>query len=155
MNLEIYFTIDNNHISDKIKDEIRETCRLYTHQQGYTLVKFKEYYSHKYYSKVSEDAIKKGICVLNEMTMYLKFKSTNNIWFLYISTGNTFDSVGNLFKCNIFLLNRNINTNVQTCNYLIKEHIFNIYFRDYLMELFTTNHSLNYSNVFEKNKNEC
>ena len=147
MNLEIYCTIENHHISEKISKEIEDACRLYVQQQGYILVKFKKYSSHRFYSNISKDAIKKGICVLNEMAVYLKFRSTNNIWLLYISTGNTFDSNGNPFNSNIFLLNRNINA--KSCFYLIKEYFYNIYFKDYLMQLFESKHYLNYSNVFD------
>ena len=145
-NLEIYWTIEKYHISDKIKSEIQEICDLYAQKCGYKLIKFKKYDSYKYYSELAKDTVKKGICVLDEMLKYLKFKTNNNIWFLYIATGNIFDNNGNYIKGDVFLLNRDVNK--QKCHYFIKEHVYNIYFKEYLMNLFHSTHYLNYDKVF-------
>jgi hypothetical protein len=146
MNLEIYYTIERHHISEKIYKEIENTCSVYAKTQGYNLVKFKRYDSHKYYSDISKDVIKKGICIFNEMSMYLKFKSNNNIWFLYISHGNTIDNFGNICNANVFLLNRDIS--LCKVHYIIKEYTYNIYFKEYIQELCHTHNYLNYSKVF-------
>jgi hypothetical protein len=152
MNLEIYYTIENLQFSDKLEKEIYDFFKMQITEQGYNLIKFKKYFSNKYYSNIEKDNIKKGICVLNEMSTYLKFKSNNTIWFLYISNGNTISDKNLPIHTNIFLLNRNIN--IKQCNYLIKEYMYTIPLKQYLVELFTTKNYLNYDKVFKEEKNE-
>lgn len=63
-----------------------------------------------------DDIIKNGLLTFNEMFKNLKLKSTNEMWFFYISTGNIKDIYSNVF---IVLLNRN--PREQKCCYIINK----------------------------------
>lgn len=148
MNLEIYYTIENLQFSEKVEKDLFDFLQIHIACEGYNLIKFKKYYSNKYYSNIEKDAVKKGICVLNEMSTYLKFKSNNNIWFIYIANGHTFTQSNVPIHTNIFLLNKNIN--IKQCFYVIKEYLYTLHLKDYLNELFYTENHLDYNKVFDK-----
>jgi hypothetical protein len=144
--LEIYYTIENI-IED---DEIDNTISLYDFfsnkfSETYNLVKCKRYYSNKYYDKIGDHTIKKGLCVLDEMHKYVKYKTSPNIWFIYIASGNIVYASKNQ-KVDVLLINKNINT--RNCNYIVKSNCdFDMFVS--LEELFNTNNYLKYDKIFD------
>ena len=60
--------------------------------------------------------IKNGINIFNDMYNNLKLKTTNDVWFFYISNGDILDMYKNV---DVILLKKNIHE--QECNYNISK----------------------------------
>jgi hypothetical protein len=146
--LEIYYTIEN--IIEDTELEIDNTISLYDFfsnkfSKTYNLVKCKRYYSNKYYDKIENNVVKKGLCVLDEMHKYVKYKTSPNIWFIYISSGNIIHNSRNQ-KADVLLINKNIN--IRKCDYIIN-NTSNFDMFKYLDELFITKNYLKYDKIFD------
>lgn len=145
--LEIYYTIEN--ITEDL--EIDNTISLYDFfsnkfRDTYNLVKCKRYYSNRYYDKIEKNCIKKGLCVLDEMHKYVKYKTSPNIWFIYIGYGDIVYLSQNQ-KAHVLLINRDINH--KACNYIVNNDNSNFNMFLSLDELFCNNVFIKYDNIFD------
>lgn len=105
-----------------------------------------------------KDVIKRGLVTFNNMTRGLKLKSTNDAWFIYISSGN----INKLYE-NVFIILLNTEPLTKRCYYVINKKQLKIndnftksekletlkLFNTSLKELFGSNKTITYSNLEE------
>lgn len=98
----------NVYLTAKLK------CNVHVYQNITTLLKEKmDFKQH--------DIIKRGLSCFSEAFNLLKLKSTNNCWFIYISTGKISG-----FNDNVSLILLNKNPSIKECSYSITKKTFNV-----------------------------
>lgn len=156
--LDIYYRIDLNNQDIKA---LEKCLRVYldVHQnENYTIDKFIncDFIEESCQQSEGNDVIKRGLITFNKMTKELKLKTTNETWFIYISSGN----INKIYE-NVFVILLNKTPMVKSCYYIInkskidvKEQDDKIYklenlklFNKSLQELFVTDKVITYTNL--------
>lgn len=161
--LDIYYCVDLNNQDIKA---LEKCLRVYldVHQnENYTIDKFincdfieNDIKTESYQKSEGDDVIKSGLLKFNKMTKELKLKTTNETWFIYISSGN----INKIYE-NVFVILLNKTPMVKSSYYIInkskidvKEQDDKIYklenlklFNKSLQELFVTDKVITYTNL--------
>jgi hypothetical protein len=160
--LDVYYYIDLENQDIKA---LEKCLRVYldVHQnENYTIDKFincdfiEDIKTESCQQSEGNDVIKRGLITFNKMTKELKLKTTNETWFIYISSGN----INKIYE-NVFVILLNKTPMVKSCYYIInkskidvKERDDKIYklenlklFNKSLQELFVTDKVITYTNL--------
>lgn len=116
--LDVYYYID---FDDTICDvEFIEKClrlNVTVNQNDFIVDKFINCSKSIIVKNTDQDVIKRGLVIFNRMFRRLKLKSSNSIWFIYLSNGN----IKEIHK-DVFLVLVNQNPCLKTCSYVISKH---------------------------------
>ena len=116
--LDVYYYID---FDDTIYDvDFIEKClqlNITVNQTDFTVSKFINCSKHIISKNKESDIIKTGLGIFNKMFKRLKLKSTNSIWFVYLSNGD----IQELYK-NVFVVLINQNPCIKTSSYVISKN---------------------------------
>jgi hypothetical protein len=118
--LDVYvcLDVDDTNIDTKI---ILQCLQVYitVHQQNYQLNVFEKI---DVKTNESDDVIQRGMYCFNKLYEILKLKTRNNVWFIYISSGNV-----KMFDSDVTLLLLNKNPGIRQCFYTINKKPIKIY----------------------------
>jgi hypothetical protein len=116
--LDVYYYID---FDDNTQDVgfIEKCIQLNTtvNQNDFIVEKFVNCSKNIIVKTTETDTIKRGLIIFNKMFRRLKLKSSNSIWFIYLSNGNIKDIYTNVF---VVLINQN--PCLKTCSYVISKN---------------------------------
>lgn len=153
--LEVYYCVDMDTGGEENLKCIEKCLRTFIeiNYRDYTLTKFERYIKSRCVK--NDDIIKNGLYTFNKMYNEFKLKSSNKIWFIYISNGNIKSAYKNV--C-IVLLNDNpkekecfyvVNKTQLSFNENISRELRIEYLKrlnKYLQELFDTQQVIKYEN---------
>jgi hypothetical protein len=153
--LEVYYCVDMDTGGEENLGCIERCLRTFieVNYREYTLKKFERYVKARCVK--NDDVIKNGLYTFNKMYNEYKLKSSEKIWFIYISNGN----IKTMYK-NICVVLLNDNPVEKECFYVVNKKSL-IFSEDmsrelkvdyikrlnkYLQELFDTQQVIKYEN---------
>ena len=153
--LEVYYCVDMDKGDEKNLSCIEKCLKIFieVNYRDYKLTKFERYVKSRCVK--NDDIIKNGLYTFNKMYNEYKLKSSEKIWFIYISNGN----IKTMYK-NVCVVLLNDNPIEKECFYIINKNplLFNTdmskelkveYLKQlnkYLKELFDTQQVIKYEN---------
>lgn len=157
--LDVYYCIELQ--KDQDIQTLEKYLRIYleVHEKQFIIDKFINCnYVNDNVENKDNDVIKNGLMTFNNMMKKLKLKTTNEVWFIYISSGNVNNTYENV---SVILLNKEPMS--KRCNYIINKSKINVLqnhnkieklenlklFNKSLQELLVTERLITYTNFNE------